>query len=379
MGNYVFVPWITIFSLLIHAQSGQRNIANDPTKVIGILEKIIKAARINDSSGGYVTRFKGEGYRLVKKQEIRFTISGWSKLPFQRNETIVFHDPEKTTLRRIINGENGWKKYSGFDWEEMSKSEIQKAKQELFEFEACRFVPLLTKKNVQVMLVGEEVDNKSTLLCLKVRSQGFFDFFMYFDSENYLLKKTKSKILNDDGSTSHVVQYVDDYKTLNGELIPTTSTCFLDGAKQSVRKVTELRNLEKTPLGLFGNPKTPVILSDYNKIRGIWSTVEVRKDGEEQLRYFPDKGGFVFARDFLLSTWGRKIRTVENYELRPERNPKEIICRPRDAESEPRFGIYCFEGAFLKICVGRSKNDMPRSFEAKRGSGHTLWILKKLK
>lgn len=117
--------------------------------------------------------------------------------------------------------------------------------------------------------------------------------------------------------------------------------------------------------------------SDQEKIQGIWRVIELKEDGESKLKYLPEKGWNIFVDNFMINCSGLKVSRVQNFELHPEKTPKVIIIRSGGPDSPSKTGIYQFEKNTLKMCLSSSKDDVPKSFDAPKGSGYLLAIIEK--
>lgn len=120
-------------------------------------------------------------------------------------------------------------------------------------------------------------------------------------------------------------------------------------------------------------------IPDHKRISGIWRVTRLEEDGAEKARYFPDKGWYIFSGDFMFTCMGRKITRIQTFELFPDKNPKQIVFRSLNPDAAPKVGIYSIKNGTLKICMGQSPNDIPKSFTTKKGSGRILGFFEYLK
>ena len=115
--------------------------------------------------------------------------------------------------------------------------------------------------------------------------------------------------------------------------------------------------------------------SDHKAIQGTWKLVSAIHDGEKSKL---DGGDRVLAISSSHVIYSFEYR--EEYELRPDKNPKwiDILEAPEGEKSQRIPGIYELAGDSLTICYHPKGKDRPAKFQNEAGSGLSLLTYKRL-
>jgi len=113
---------------------------------------------------------------------------------------------------------------------------------------------------------------------------------------------------------------------------------------------------------------------DLDLMQGDWAVVEYVVDGVKaeddnaQSLFRTIKGDHytVYLFDKPLGSGTIKLDATKK--------PKHIDSLPEKMPDKPFLGIYEIEEDRIKVCYAPPGKDRPTSFEAKKGSGHTLMI-----
>jgi RNA polymerase sigma factor (sigma-70 family) len=132
---------------------------------------------------------------------------------------------------------------------------------------------------------------------------------------------------------------------------------------------------------------------DRQRLQGTWRVVSKVMDGTtftedrpevKQARVnltFDERFGTLVIFDTVRATkGGDPERQLAVFSLDPEKNPKRILLTWRGQRGKPgtpTAGIYAVEGDILQICLSADGRRPPTDFTAERGSGRTLYALRR--
>jgi uncharacterized protein (TIGR03067 family) len=120
---------------------------------------------------------------------------------------------------------------------------------------------------------------------------------------------------------------------------------------------------------------------EKDKLNGTWSVVSIERDGKK--REGDEVKGFKLVLQdgkYTLVTGDRSIEGT--YKVNASRDPKAIDATRTSGKDKDQvlLGVYKLEDEKLSMCFnGPGKEDRPKEFSAKEGSGHTLYVLKREK
>jgi uncharacterized protein (TIGR03067 family) len=133
------------------------------------------------------------------------------------------------------------------------------------------------------------------------------------------------------------------------------------------------------PLGAVGQDKAKDEKFDAAKMAGTWTYVSGVKNGE---KVDPDrfKDSKVTITKDTMTLEGPAGKFVLKYTLDTKKNPVTISMKMTEGAGEGATaeGIVRVKGDDLTICYAR-EGERPKKFEAKEGSNHHLFVLKRSK
>ena len=132
-----------------------------------------------------------------------------------------------------------------------------------------------------------------------------------------------------------------------------------------------------------GDTKTK---TDDERILGTWIMVSGEREGKKQPVDTMLRLTFVKDGKFTLTQKGPDGKMTGTYKLNAKKTPREIDLTivhafgadgvPVDAGGKKFLGIFAFEKDNLKLCLGEIEKNRPSAFEAPKGTGTMLTILK---
>jgi hypothetical protein len=151
-----------------------------------------------------------------------------------------------------VNGDKGWIKF-GDNVMEMTKEQMEKAKEDLYAGGLARLLPL-KHKGVTLSQLGEvKVDGKPAV-GVRAESKGHADVSLYFDKESGLLVKTERRTKDDSGAEVTQETLYSDYKKVEGMQVPMKAVINHDGKKFIESENTDVKLSEKLPDSTFDKP-----------------------------------------------------------------------------------------------------------------------------
>jgi uncharacterized protein (TIGR03067 family) len=125
---------------------------------------------------------------------------------------------------------------------------------------------------------------------------------------------------------------------------------------------------------------------DDEKVLGTWMMVSGERGGKKQA--IDAMLRFTFSKDgkFTLTQKGPDAKMTGTYKLNAKKTPREIDLTvvkafgaggaAVDGGGKKFLGIFVFEKDNLKLCLGEIEKERPTTFEAPKGTGTMLTILK---
>jgi uncharacterized protein (TIGR03067 family) len=126
--------------------------------------------------------------------------------------------------------------------------------------------------------------------------------------------------------------------------------------------------------------KEAAIKKEWKRLNGTWKLVRVVYDGQEL--HTPKAGETATIQDGKVAVRFRGKRGMltasATLKLDPTTSPKSLDATTPSGPGKGRtdLAIYEVKGDTYRVCYGEPR---PKTFEAKRGSGHALYIYKRVK
>jgi len=120
--------------------------------------------------------------------------------------------------------------------------------------------------------------------------------------------------------------------------------------------------------------------ADLQKLQGTWQRVSIVLDGKEASEDEAKKQQLTIKEADYTLRIGEQSREG-TLQLDSTKKPKEINIKSASGPNKGKIlkGIYEIDGDTLKYCVAPPGKDRPTDFTSKPGSGHMLYINKKVK
>jgi uncharacterized protein (TIGR03067 family) len=115
---------------------------------------------------------------------------------------------------------------------------------------------------------------------------------------------------------------------------------------------------------------------DLKKFQGTWST-SAEQNGEKA----PQNATVVIKDNTYTVKVGDKTVDSGTFKLGAEKKVKTIDSTADigPGKGKTMLGIYEIDGETIKICFAMPEKERPKEFEAKKGSDHVLYVMKKEK
>lgn len=121
--------------------------------------------------------------------------------------------------------------------------------------------------------------------------------------------------------------------------------------------------------------------SDAVRIQGRWRPLRCVYNGDASEENQASKDDFwTFEKSLLIYT----SEARDEYKLNEKARPRQIDVKQLRPDEKERdgvrlIGIYELKGDELRICITSAERPRPREFTSKKGSGHNLFVLQRIK
>ncbi|HYT89885.1 MAG TPA: hypothetical protein VEL76_14360 [Gemmataceae bacterium] len=187
----------------VSAQEGEaRAVIEKAVKALGGLDKLDRKAAAHRKSKGI---FHTDGFT--------FTGESFSEPGGRRRITLRGTVKEAHQTRTLVmDGDKGWMSYDG-DTFDLDAAFIDRIKKSAYADRVCGLVTLLKDKGYTLSPLGESQIKGTTVLGVRVQSEGKPDVSLYFDKETSLLVKSANRT-TEPNSDREVLQevYYHDYR-----------------------------------------------------------------------------------------------------------------------------------------------------------------------
>jgi hypothetical protein len=130
---------------------------------------------------------------------------------------------------------------------------LKELKAQAHEREVCLLTPLLKDRKFELTMLDEaaKVSGKAAV-ALMVRRKGDRDIVLYFDKASGRLVKSKRDFYHiGDKTEGELLNFYNDFKTVQGAVIPHRVVVYHDGKQFAVEKITNIMVLNKVPDSWF--------------------------------------------------------------------------------------------------------------------------------
>jgi uncharacterized protein (TIGR03067 family) len=128
-------------------------------------------------------------------------------------------------------------------------------------------------------------------------------------------------------------------------------------------------------------PKPDAAKLERQKLQGTWTIVSHDSNGKKVEAKVISGWNLTVAGDRMTTRDGLDILDESTFRLDPGARPKAIdlaFTAGPDKDKSVK-GIYKLEGNELTICVAEPGKDRPTALVSKEGSGHLLFVFKRVK
>lgn len=133
--------------------------------------------------------------------------------------------------------------------------------------------------------------------------------------------------------------------------------------------------------GVLFNQEKSDLKSERDRHQGTWLVNSFIMDGTEAASEVVGSIRRIVEGDHVVWKRDGKSFAGTTVELDPTPDPKAIDVIPDGGKLKDKrvLGIYKLDGDILTICMASPKQDRPKEFTAKKGSGKTLMTFKREK
>jgi hypothetical protein len=230
--------------------------AEEDAKLREVIARAIKAHGGSDN----LTKFKAQVSKEQGKfhnlgQTIDFTSVTSLQLPDRLCSEVQFNaGGQKITVIQVINGNKGWFKF-GDKTEEMNKDMLAEAREQM-NAANISYLVCLNNKEYKLSPLGEVQIGDRPAIGVRVERKGYRDVNLFFDKDKGLLLKleTRSKDLMRGGQEYTSTIWYDDYKKVEGIMVPHKTKIEHDGKPYVEAKTIEVKISEKLDDSVFEKP-----------------------------------------------------------------------------------------------------------------------------
>jgi outer membrane lipoprotein-sorting protein len=230
--------------------------ASEDARLRELVERAIKAHGGPDVLAKYKAgASKEKGKIHLPGQAIDFTGETSYQLPDRiRSDAHFKAGGQEFTVIQVIDGKKGWFKV-GDKTEEMNKEMLDEAREQINVAKITHLI-YLQDKDYKLSPLGEAKVGGRPAIGVRVERKGYRDVNLFFDKDKGLLLKmeTRSKDLMQGGQEYTSTTLYDDYKKVEGMMVPYKVTIERDGKPYVDAEVTEAKIAEKIDDNVFEKP-----------------------------------------------------------------------------------------------------------------------------
>ncbi len=158
------------------------------------------------------------------------------------------------TFLQVVAGDKGWMKIADMT-QEMNKEMLDEAKEQL-NAATISHLACLNDKEYKLSALGEVKVGDHPGIGVRVQRKGYRDVNLFFDKDKYLLLKmeTRGKDAMQGGQEFTSTYLYEDYKKVDGMMVPYKTTVQRDGKPLVEGEVTDVKLSEKLDDSLFTKP-----------------------------------------------------------------------------------------------------------------------------
>jgi uncharacterized protein (TIGR03067 family) len=126
--------------------------------------------------------------------------------------------------------------------------------------------------------------------------------------------------------------------------------------------------------------KEAAVKEEWKRLNGTWELAGVVREGEKMPA--PKEKVTVTLKDGKYTVrQGGKVTGEGTAKIDPTTRPKSADLSPSSGEAKGKtvLAIYEAKGDTHRLCLAPPGKPRPKSFEAEKGSGHTLYTYKRVK
>ena len=159
---------------------------------------------------------------------------------------------QKVSMVNVVNKDKGWLKFGG-DTKELSKEQIDEAKEQAHSTNVATLLPLKDKA-YKVTLVGDEKVGDKDVTVIRVSKKDRRDVTLYIDKKTHLLIKQQTRVKDDmSGQEMDEERFFTDYNE-KGLRQPMKMTIKRDGKPYMEAEMSDLKTDEKFADSTFEKP-----------------------------------------------------------------------------------------------------------------------------
>jgi len=231
--------------------------ADEDAKLRELVERAIKASGGADNLSKYqasVTKQKGKFHGLGDALESTTETS--VQLPDRLRAEVHFKaNGQEITFVQVFAADKGWIKIGNMT-EEMNKEMLAEAKEQMHATVIVTQLVCLKDKDYKLSPLGEGKVGSRPAIGVRVERKGYRDVNLFFDKDKSLLLKmeTRGKDVMQGGQEYTSTTLYDDYKKVEGIMVPHKVTVERDGKPYVEAEVIKVEIVEKLDNHLFAKP-----------------------------------------------------------------------------------------------------------------------------
>jgi hypothetical protein len=230
--------------------------ADEDANLREVVARAIKAHGGSD----LLTKYKGSATKEKGKihgpgQALDFTSETSVQLPDRLRVDVHFKvSGQEFTYLQVVDGNKGWYKLMG-NTDVLNKDMLAEVKEQLNATNISHLA-CLNDKDYKLSSLGEVKVGNRPAIGIRVEHKGYRDVNLFFDKDKGLLLKeeTRGKDLMQGGQEFTSMTLYDDYKKVEGVMVPHKVTIERDGKPYVDAEVTEVKLSEKLDDSLFAKP-----------------------------------------------------------------------------------------------------------------------------